>query len=225
MGMGSKISRKLAPKITEAAPTYTNGFIREALKRAIEGIGPLPSAESSAKRRLAKTEGNREQAVTKAILLHVEYAGAQGFATNIGGLITAAATIPANITGLALIQARMVAVIASLRGYDLSDPKVRTAVLLCLLGGDVKRAMKEGKVPAPPMAIATAPAHDPELDKTISAVVANELLAAVAGKRLATTVGRRVPVLGGAVGMSADAWSTWRIGRYAARELLMRPSR
>ncbi|NYG59502.1 hypothetical protein BJ980_002425 [Nocardioides daedukensis] len=224
MGIGSTVGKKFAPKITDLAPQYTHGFIREALKRAIEGIGPLDSAAEAASNKLAKAGGNVDEAVDKTILRHVEYAGAQGFATNIGGLVTAAATIPVNITGLALIQVRMVAVIASLRGHDLADPKVQTAVLLCLLGeSDVKRVIKEGRIPAPPMAIATAPAHDPQLDTTISGVVAAELLSAVAGKRMATTVGRRVPVLGGAVGMSADAWSTWRIGRYAAKELLARP--
>jgi hypothetical protein len=32
---------------------------------------------------------------------HVRYAGAQGFATNLGGLATMAFTVPANISGLA----------------------------------------------------------------------------------------------------------------------------
>jgi len=45
----------------------------------------------------------------------------------------------------------------------------------------------------------------------------------VAGKRVATTVARRVPVVGGMVGASADAYATWQIGRYADREL--RPRR
>src|SRR3546814_12547698 len=113
----------------------------------------------------------------------------------------------------------MVAVIASLRGHDLADPKVQTAVLLCLLGeSDVKRVIKEGRIPAPPMAIATAPAHDPQLDTTISGVVAAELLSAVAGTRMATTVGRGVPGPGGSGGMGAGAWRTWRIGRSGGQE-------
>ena len=40
-----------------------------------------------------------------------------------------ALTIPTNITGLALIQCRMIAGIAHLRGYDLDDPRVRNAIL------------------------------------------------------------------------------------------------
>jgi hypothetical protein len=75
------------------------------------------------------------------------------------------------------------------------------------------------------MALATAPVHDPDLDKILSAEVASELITKVAGKRLATTIGRRVPVVGGIVGLSADAFATWKIGRYADRELLPRAAR
>jgi hypothetical protein len=131
--------------------------------------------------------------------------------------------VPANIAGLALIQCRMVAGIAHLRGYDLDDPRVRNAILGCILGDDdVQRLVKKGLLPAPPMAIATAPAHDPHLDKLMAAEVTSELLTKVAGKRMATTIARRVPVVGGLVGMGADGYATWQIGRYADRELLPR---
>jgi hypothetical protein len=137
-----------------------------------------------------------------------------------------AVTVPANVSGLALIQCRMIAGIAHLRGYDLDDPRVRNAILTCLLGEDTVNAMiKKRKLPAPPMALATAPVNDPELDRILSAEVASELITKVAGKRIAITVGRRVPIVGGVVGMSADAYSTWRIGRYADKELLPRAAR
>jgi hypothetical protein len=66
---------------------------------------------------------------------------------------------------------------------------------------------------------------DPDLDVVIATEVAAELVAKVAGKRIAVVVGRRVPVVGGVVGMGADGISTWRVGRYAARELLPRARR
>jgi hypothetical protein len=72
------------------------------------------------------------------------------------------------------------------------------------------------------MAIATAPVHDPTIDATISTVVATDIVTRVAGKRLATTLGRKIPVVGGVVGMGADGYATWRIGRYADREMLPR---
>ena len=132
-------------------------------------------------------------------------------------------TIPANVTGLALIQCRMVAGIAHLRGHDLDDPRVRNAILSMLLAEEqVNDLVKKKKLAGTPMALATAPAHDPTIDGVISSVVATDIIARVAGKRLATTVGRRVPVIGGVVGMGADGYATWKIGRYADRELLPR---
>jgi hypothetical protein len=75
------------------------------------------------------------------------------------------------------------------------------------------------------MALATAPVHDPHLDNIMANEVAAELVTKVAGKRIATTVGRRVPVVGGLVGMGADGYSTWQIGRYVDREFLPRKRR
>jgi hypothetical protein len=226
MGVKETVGRQLAPRVTRLAPGLTSGFVREALDRAIHGVGPLPPAASAADKQLAEQDGDVARAVHEVIENHVRYAGAQGFVTNLGGLVTAALTIPANITGLALVQCRMVAGIAHLRGYDLEDPRVRNAILVSVLGEDAVNALvKRRKIPAPPMALATAPHHDPNLDATISAEVATDLISRVAGKRLATTIGRRVPVVGGLVGAGADGYVTWRVGRYADRELLPRANR
>ncbi|MCY7399420.1 MAG: EcsC family protein [Nocardioides sp.] len=223
MGLKNTVGRQLAPRIQEMAPGLTSGFVREALNRAIDGIGPLNPAAKAADKQLAEQKGDVDRAIHEVIENNVRIAGAQGFATNVGGLVTMAIAIPANITGLAVIQCRMVAGIAHLRGHDLSDPRVRNAILTLLLGEDqVKDLVKRKKIPTTPMALATAPAHDPTIDGVISAVVATDIITRVAGKRLATTVGRRIPVVGGVVGASADGFATWKIGRYADRELLPR---
>jgi uncharacterized protein (DUF697 family) len=226
MGIGGSLGKRLAPQAHRLAPDLTTGFVHEALSRAIHGVGPLPAAASAADKQLEEQRGDVERAVHEVIENHVRYAGAQGFVTNIGGIATAAVTIPANIAGLALIQCRLVAGIAHLRGYDLTDPRVHNAILACILGEDtVKSLVRKRKLPAPPMAIATAPTHDPHLSKVMAAEVTSELLTKVAGKRVATTIGRRVPVVGGLVGMGADGYSTWQIGRYADRELRPRTLR
>jgi hypothetical protein len=223
MGLKQTVGRQLAPRIQELAPGLTSGFVREALNRAIDGVGPLPPAAVAADKQLHEQRGNVERAIHEVIENNVRIAGAQGFATNVGGVVTMAVTIPANITGLAIIQCRMVAGIAHLRGHDLTDPRVRNAILALLLGEEqVEEMVKKRKLPSTPMALATAPVHDPTIDGTISAVVATDIITRVAGKRLATTVGRKVPVIGGVVGMGADGYATWRIGRYADRELLPR---
>ncbi len=226
MSLTGRLGRNLAPRITEVAPSVTASAIHRALDRAIHGVGPLEGAAAAADKQLEEQKGDVDKAVHEVIENHVRLAGAQGFVTNLGGLVTAALTIPANITGLALLQTRMVAGIAHLRGYDLDDPRVRNAILVTLLGEEVVGDLvKSRKLPAPPMALATAPAHDAGIDQVISGVVASDLITRVAGKRLATTIGRRVPLVGGVVGMGADAYATWKVGRYADRELLPRAKR
>jgi len=140
MGISGSLAKSLTPKVTKAAPGLSAQFVHEALRRAINGAGPLPSAAVAADRQLVEQDGDIERAIHEVIENHVRLAGAQGFATNIGGLVTAAFMIPANITGLALIQCREVAAIAYLRGYDLTDQRVRNAILACLLGEDAVKS-------------------------------------------------------------------------------------
>jgi len=226
MSASGNIGKRLAPHLTRTVPGLTTSFVREALHRAITGIGPLPPAAHAAEKQLEEQGGDAQRAVHEVIENHVRYAGAQGFVTNLGGAVTAAFAMPANIAGVALLQSRMIAGIAHLRGYDLDDPRTRNAVLACLLGEEqVDQLVGKRRLPAPPMAIATAPTHDPDLDLLLSAEVAGVLIRRVDGKRLVTTIGRRVPVVGGAVGAGVDGFATWRIGRYADRELLPRARR
>ncbi|WP_110180917.1 EcsC family protein [Nocardioides solisilvae] len=226
MGIPGEIGKRLAPKVGDLAPGVTSRAVLEAFRRAVDGVGPLPPAAKAADKQLAEQRGDVERAVHEVIENHVRLAGAQGFATNLGGLVTLAVALPTNVTGLALIQSRMIAGIAHLRGHDLADPRVRNGVLSVLLTEDVvSDLVKRKKLPGTPMALATAPALDEELGARIAAEVGNVLVAKVAGKRLATVAGRRIPVVGGLVGMSTDAYSTWRAGRYADKELLPRARR
>jgi hypothetical protein len=53
----------------------------------------------------------------------------------------------------------------------------------------------------------------------VAAEVTSAMVNRVIGKRAAGTVLRRVPLVGGVWGGSADAFATWQIGKYAEREL------
>ncbi len=224
-GVGRELGRQLAPKAAFVAPQMTAGFVHLALERAIRGVGPFEGAVTVAEKELAE-RGDSEAAVRALVDRHVRYAGTQGFLTNLGGLVTMTVTVPANIMGLALIQCRMVAAVVHLRGYDLEDRRVRNAILAAMVGEEkVLGLISKKRLPGTPMAIATAPVHDPHLDMLVASEVASELLTVVAGKKLATTVGRRIPVVGGLFGLGIDGVNTWRIGRYATREFLPRRRR
>lgn len=226
MGIAKGAAGKIAPQMTKVAPNITSAFVHQALDLAIGGSGPLPGAAAAADKQLAKHGGDREKAIDSIREQHMRYAAAQGFVTNLGGLVTMAVTIPANISGLAMLECRMVAAIMSLRGYDLDDPRTRAAILTCLLGEErLGYLIKKKKIPGTPMAVATAPVPDPEIARLVANEVATELITQAAGKRLATTVGRRMPIIGGAVGAGSDGWTTWQIGRYAEREFLPRARR
>ena len=202
------------------APAIASGYVRTVLDHAIDGLGPLRSAASSADTKLVDHGGDVEKAIRGLVRMHTSLAGVQGFVTNLGGFSTLAVSVPANVVGVTLVQCHLVAGIAHLRGYDLEDPRVRNAILACMLGEDaVKALVKRHRLPSSPMTLATSPVHDPELDATLSREVTAELVARTAGRRAITLIGRRVPLLGGAVGGSSDALATWHIGQYAADEL------
>jgi EcsC protein family len=226
MSIAKRVGKSLAPKVTVVAPQITAGFIHQALDRAIRGVGPLDGAATAADKERDEHKGDVDAAIKDIIETHVRLAGAQGFLTNIGGLVTMPVAVPANIAGLALIQCRMVAAIAHLRGYDLDDKRVRSGILASLLGEERMLAMiKKKKLPGTPMAVATAPVYDDHLSTVMANEVAGEMITRMAGKRIAFTVGRRVPVVGGIIGAGTDGFSTWQIGRYVDREFLPRSRR
>lgn len=225
MGIARSAARGLVPMGLRLAPQVGAGVVRELLARAIAGAGPYRGAVPAARAHLTENAGDRPAAVAGLIDRHVRAAGVQGFVTNLGGLVTMPVTIPANVSGLVLLQCHLVAAIAHVHGYDLDDPRVRNAVLACLLGPHgATELVRAGRLPSSPMGMATSPVHDPALDATISEAVSAEVLGRVTGRRMATTVGRRIPMFGGGVGAVSDGVSTYRVGRYAERELRPRPS-
>ena len=69
------IGKHLAPRISGMAPELTTSFVREALHRAITGVGPLPPAAKAADKQLQEQGGNVDRAVREVIENHVRYAG------------------------------------------------------------------------------------------------------------------------------------------------------
>ena len=221
--VGKFIARGIGPVAKAINPHAAGGVLRQVLEVAIDGHGRLPSAKSAASRHLQRHGGSVDLAIQSLIDAHVGLASAQGFVTNIGGLATLPVAIPANITGIAVVQVRMVAAIAHLRGYDLNDNRVRTALVMCLLGGEqVARRIVEGSLPTSPMAVATAPMFDPELDRRVAEEVVGDLASRIGGKNLALVVTKRIPVVGGGVSAVMDGIATHQIGAYAKGELVVR---
>ncbi|MEQ4206492.1 hypothetical protein [Actinopolymorpha sp. B9G3] len=225
MSVSKMVARSLAPVARQMTPRAATGFFRTILDAAIDGRSGFPGAVAVGDRQLTKADGDATRAANAIVEQHVRLAGAQGFVTSLGGFVVMALTLPANITGLAILQARMVAAIAHVRGYDLSDSRVRTAVIACMLGEEAaEELLRKGTLPTTPLGIATAPVPDPGLDARVAAELGTALTAQIGGKRLGLSVTRRVPLVGGGVGAVVDGVATYRVGRYAQRELPPRRS-
>lgn len=215
---------KVMETVNRATP-IAGGVLRRMLEIAIDGMAGLPSAKYSASRHLQRT-GDVDTAIDSLITTHIAMAGAQGFVTNLGGLLAMPVTLPANVTGVLTIQTRMIAAIAHLRGYDVNDNRVRTAIVMCLLGGDeIARRIHNGNLPTSAMAVATAPVFDPELDAAVAKEVLIAVAARVGGKGLSITLTKRIPLIGGGVGAVADGWATRQLGAFVKDELRPRRAR
>ena len=219
--VGRAVARRLQP-VTTNGPQAAGVALRRIVEVAIDGTGRFPSARSTAAKHLQRV-GGADDAIESIIDSHVRLGTAQGFVTNLGGIIVAPVAIPANVAGAAIVQVRMIAAIAHLRGYDIDDRRVRTALVMCLLGGEqIGRRVAGGKLPTTPMAIATAPVFDPALDRRVSEAVVGGLLARVGGKHLPLLMARRIPLVGGGVGAVVDGLSTYQIGQFTKGELVRR---
>lgn len=208
-------SREVSKNPIARAPELGGNALRGLLEAAINGTGLVPGAKGAAAKHLLKKE-NVEDAIESLVFTHVGLAGAQGFLTSLGGLPTLAVTLPANIAGLAVVQIRLIATIAHLRGYDIDSRQVRTAMIVCLMGRDgVDALMADGVLPTSPLAVATAPIFDVTLDRQVSERVLGELVGRIGGRRASLLFARRIPLLGGGVGATMDGYSTIAIGGFA----------
>lgn len=196
-------------------PEMGGSVLRQLLDAAINGVGKVPGAKATAANALVRA-GSVEPAIDALVSTHVRMATAQGVITNLGGLWTAPLLLPANIAGLTIVQIRLVAAIAHLRGYDVDEPRVRTAMALCLLGETgVKNLIERNEIPTTPMAIATAPVFDASLDRLVAEKVFGDVSGRLGGRQAVVLLARRIPVLGGGVSGAMDGWFTTSVGSYA----------
>ena len=192
--------------------------VQVLLDAGIDGVGPLKSARELAER--ARTDTRTvEGAVNKVVRSHVVKAGAGGFVTSVGGFVTMPVALPANVVEFYVGATRMVAAIATLRGYDVEEPEVRTAVLLTLVGSEADEVLAKaglsgagGKVvdlvgrQLPPAALLM-------LNKAIGFRILRGV-----GEKAFARLGRAVPLAGGVVGGGIDVWMMKRIAEHALEE-------
>ena len=224
----------------EEIPTDTaekaSGQLLKLVGKVIDtGVGPLTGSVTWAEDRLARVQGDRyepntdptrkvrpyerddiEKAIKRLIVESVEAAGVNGFVTGLGGFIAMPVTVPANMAGALVINARLAGAIAYLRGYDPKDPHVRTVATLIAIGSNAQQIVKTVGIKVGEKVLIQAIKQLPiALIREINKKAGFMLLAKYGSKRALVTLAKGVPLVGGVIGGAVDATMTGAIGRTA----------
>jgi hypothetical protein len=197
--------------------TSATRVVERLMDFGIDGRGPVDSAQLVAdKARAAHPEAGG--AIDAVVRQHVKMAAAGGFVTGLGGFVTLPVALPVNVLEFYLLATRMVASIACLRGYDLRQPEVRSAVLLTLVGADADDLLrKAGVAPSGRLANLAAERLPGPALMMVNKGVGFRLLSQLGRKGL-QRFGKAVPLLGGAVGAGVDVLLLRRIADHARHE-------
>ncbi|MER5265541.1 EcsC family protein [Actinosynnema sp. NPDC002837] len=187
------------------------------LKVGISGFGPFKGARQMAVEALDKGL-TPEEAIRHLIRTHVAAAGVQGFATNVGGLITLPITLPANLTASYLVQTHLIASIAAVHGHDLDSDEVQTAILVCLLGNAGTELLKKAGIKVGSRLTMNLIERIPaQLIREVNKRVGFTLLAKYGTTKATVTLAKGVPLVGGVIGGTFDAVTTRAVGAFASR--------
>ena len=193
--------------------------IENLLDAGIDGRGPFDSADKVVATALRKNHDDPEAAINAVVNTHLKLGAAQGFVTSVGGFVTLPVALPANVVGFYLLATRMTAVVAKLRGHDIDNPQIRSAVLLTLVGADADDLLAKAGVVAPVGRLSNLAAQrlpGPAL-MVVNKAVGFRILS-TAGKKSFSRFGRKVPIVGGLVGAGLDGWLLHRIADNARQE-------
>jgi len=201
-------------------------LVKRLADYGIDGAGPLsPAANLADEYRIDASYESTDQRVDALIRWEAAKNFTSGFITGLGGIITLPVAIPAALGASWIIQARMCAAIAALYGHDIKSNRVRTMVLLALLGDAGKEILKQAGV---------------GIGTKISMAIINRIPGRVLievnkriGFRLLTKAGERgvinlmklVPGVGGVVSGTFDASVCIAVGRIAKYSFRTKPRR
>ena len=183
---------------------------------AIEGVPPLSSASDLAQEYLIdQSYTDSDDRVASLINWETSKNFTTGFVTGLGGLLTLPVAVPSALGASWIIQARVSGAIAIIDGHDLKEDRVRTLVLLSIIGDSAKEVLKQAGVKI-----------GRKLTEKVVMQIPGKVLIEInkkVGFRLLTKAGEKgiinliriVPVVGGFVTGGFDAAACRTVGKVA----------
>lgn len=212
----------MSKKPTENAAIQLINWITE---RAIDGIPPLCSAENLAlEYQIDTSYPDTEERIESLINWETSKNFTSGFITGLGGIITIPVSVPASMGASWVIQARMAAAIAKLAGHDIKSDRVKTFVLLTLVGDACKDVLKDVGIKVGQGFAKAALRNVPgkvliEINKKVGFRLLTK-----AGEKGAVNLVKMIPLAGGFIGGAFDAAACRVVGKQA-KNLFYTPTR
>ncbi len=189
-------------------------LLDKILNVGVDGLGLMKGARQIAEEHMAR-HADVDTAVARIIATRVRLAGATGFATGMGGLLTLPVTIPVDAAAFYVLAGRCSAAVAHARGYDITADEVRSVILISLLGaGGTAVAAEVGVTIGNKAALAALKALPDSALIAINKRVGFRLLTKFGSTGVINLV-RVVPLVGGGTGAVVNIGSMRGIGRYA----------
>lgn len=190
-----------------------------AFAKANGNIPGFGTSQEMAQKYLDKY-GSVNEAIDHMVNWQITSAATAGFVTSLGGLATMPLTLPANIAGVMAIQLRMIGAIAELGGFHEETEEKKTGMYLCLLGSQAGNVLSKT---AGQFAVKFATASLKKLPGAVLTKINQAVgfrLVTKFGEKGLVNINKAIPILGGFVGGSVDAFSTYAIAK-AAKALFL----
>lgn len=199
-------------------------LVRRLLDYGIDGVGPLsPAANLAEEYHIDLSYESVDERVDALIRWESAKNFTSGFITGLGGIITLPVAIPSALGASWIIQARMCGAIAALYGHNIKNDRVRTMVLLALLGDAGKEILKEAGVKiGQRVTIAMIERIPGRVLAEINKRIGFRLLTK-AGEKGFINLTKLVPGLGGFISGGFDASTCMAVGHIAKHSFKAKP--
>lgn len=205
----------MANEITESKLTQLAKWLTDS---AVNGIGPLSSSRQLADEYLLdKDHPDNDSRVSSLINWETSKNFGTGFLTGLGGFVTLPITVPTGMAAAWAVQARMIGAIAEIYGHSVKEDRVKTMILLCLIGSDMTAVLRQCGVKVGRKVTESLIAKIPgkvliEINKKVGFRLLTK-----AGEKGVINLTKAIPVVGGFVSGAVDAVSCRIVGNVAQK--------
>lgn len=219
-------AEKKTPKVKDLiSPKTLQKAIDWCWSAALHGIPGEKTCQQLAEEYLSKQHSeneltNHRKAASKFVKWQIAKCTTTGFLTGLPGGAAIIATIPADLTTALYIQLRMIATVAVIGGYDVSEDIVKSMGYCCLGGLSIAKALKEAGIKVgEKMALAGLKKVPVKVLTAINKKVGFRLVTKF-GTKGVVNLGKLVPVLGGVIGGGFNLAETIAIAKLAQKQFI-----